>query len=77
MALPNTAMTPKLTHSIAIDLAVAKPDPRYLRDGGPHGDRGRDIDAGKLEGDEKEDDREEVEEEFHEPDILASGRRGP
>jgi hypothetical protein len=52
---------------------MAKPDPRYLRDSGPHRNGRRDIDACKLERDEKEDDREEVEEEFHERVILPSG----
>jgi hypothetical protein len=41
------------------------PDPADLRHGGDDHHAGGDVDVEDLEGDKKEDDREQVEEKFH------------
>jgi hypothetical protein len=50
---------------MVVHLAVAVPDPADLRHGGDDHHGGGDVDVEDLEGGEEEDDREQVEEEFH------------
>ena len=48
-----------------LDALAAQLEPADLQEGGADRHRGGDVDVGELEGDEKQNDREEVEQELH------------